>query len=242
MVKVFFLYEAVHDIKNPLQNIIGTLNNIEDYVNQDDGRLIHDLDLIHSSTRDINEVLQLVQDNIEGSKKGLMRSRVNLMRIVDNVVLEMGSYAEKEGVDIQIDDINADNVLPPVWGNQGAFERALRNLVDNSIKYRDKDKSNPIVRIELDTDNKNVYLTVKDNGKGMSADRVTKIGRTTFDRKRSPLDSHGMGLGLYTLGRTITKYGGKIQAQSNLGEGTEITIVLPQAKIRNHTQVNTVRL
>ena len=224
------LYTALHDIKNPIQSMIGVLENLEEK-QYEDGYLPHQLVLLRNSINDITLTIEnsvLLRES-EGKQKGAARELVNMMQIVDDVVVEMTSRAEKEDAHIQIEPNNLDKAIPPVWGNKRAFKCMLQNLVSNSIKYRNKN-DRTVIEISVIADIQNVSLAVKDNGQGMSPERVDKIGREPFKRKQSPLDSEGMGLGLYTVWHTVNRYGGDLKPKSRLGEGTTITLVFPIAR------------
>lgn len=102
----------------------------------------------------------------------------------------------------------------------------LENLIDNSIKYRKDDASDPHVKILIrDRDSgSGIRLTVIDNGIGIVNELQDQVFKMFF---RATQKSNGAGLGLYTVEHVVKKLDGEISLESREGEGTPITIQLP---------------
>ncbi|HYG17472.1 MAG TPA: ATP-binding protein, partial [Ohtaekwangia sp.] len=100
----------------------------------------------------------------------------------------------------------------------------LNNLISNAIKYRDGNKANPFIKIEVHVEPATMTLYFSDNGIGISEEWQEKIFDMFF---RATERSEGAGLGLYIVRETVAKLGGKIQVQSTLDEGTTFIITAP---------------
>jgi len=109
---------------------------------------------------------------------------------------------------------------------------AISNLIENAVKYSYED-STP-VKIKLDIDAKNAFVTVTDNGIGISEEDQDKIF-TRFYRADKGRDRQtgGTGLGLAITHKTILLHKGSIKVSSKLGEGSIFTVRLPLTAIRN---------
>ncbi len=109
----------------------------------------------------------------------------------------------------------------PVWGDADALYQVLVNLLDNAVQAREPGRP---LRLELgavpDADG-GAVLTVRDNGRGIPADRLPHI----FERFFTQRDG-GTGLGLFIARQIVTDHGGAIEVQSAAGVGTTFTLRL----------------
>lgn len=115
-----------------------------------------------------------------------------------------------------------------VQGSAEDLRTAVLNLLDNAIKYSGE---NVEVRVRLETsDEKNVVLSVQDQGVGISADDVKLIFRRFYRvSHRSLAHVKGTGLGLFIVKAIAQKHGGKVFAESEgEGQGTTVTLQLPR--------------
>lgn len=104
------------------------------------------------------------------------------------------------------------------------FSRILSNLINNAVEAIDSSSGN--ISITLFNTHTDAVIQVKDNGKGMASDLITQLGRLGVSRGKT----NGLGLGLYHAKTTIENWGGKLEIESQLGQGTEVKIFLPKAK------------
>jgi signal transduction histidine kinase len=102
------------------------------------------------------------------------------------------------------------------------------NIVENGIKYTNEGGN---VMVSLEEDENNIYLTVADNGIGISEENLPKIFErfTRVDTARSK-KSGGFGLGLAIAKEIIDIHEGKVTVVSKVGEGTVFKISLPKKK------------
>ena len=132
----------------------------------------------------------------------------------------------------------ADN-LPPARADQQALRRVLRGLVENAIKYTpDGGRITLAARAERDE----IILSVADTGRGIRAEDLPRIFEkfyrgqadgaakgdgATASLTDEPLDAPGIGLGLYLARALVEQLGGRITAQSVVGQGSIFTVRLP---------------
>ena len=106
------------------------------------------------------------------------------------------------------------------------FARVLVNIAENSAKYK-KDEIGSL-SVVLAEDNGEVFIALKDDGEGIEASLTGKIFDSFY--RNDPARTNpvkGSGLGLSIAKQIITSHGGKIWAESNVGEGLTIYISLP---------------
>ena len=110
------------------------------------------------------------------------------------------------------------------------FQRVIRNIVSNSIRYCKKDVQGKISFIAREY-NKTVIFEIKDNGIGISSENLPKIFDSFYraDPARSRV-SEGSGIGLYVCKQIVELHDGRIWASSKEGEGMTIHIALNKAQ------------
>lgn len=108
----------------------------------------------------------------------------------------------------------------------------LNNLISNAIKYSDPQKETSFIQITIKLRPDKVLLTFKDNGIGIENDYIKKVFNMFF---RATEKNEGAGLGLYIVKEAVEKLGGKIDLESQVGNGTLFRIELPNL-IQQHRQ------
>jgi len=103
------------------------------------------------------------------------------------------------------------------------FKRALSNLINNAIEALG-DKGS--VKVVLDSKDDQILIRVQDNGKGIPPEILVKLGQ----RGETHGKAEGSGLGLYHARTSVESWGGTIEMASEIGKGTTVTVILPQAQ------------
>lgn len=112
----------------------------------------------------------------------------------------------------------------PIFADKEQISRVLINLFTNAIQSVAKGVK-PLIIIDVKTDNTNVVLQIKDNGKGIPKEMQEKLFRPNFTTKTS-----GMGLGLAIVKNIIESSGGSITYETKEDQGTTFIITLPLYK------------
>jgi len=117
--------------------------------------------------------------------------------------------------------------LPVVHGDEHRLADALQRLCDNAIKYTDADGE---VRIRAARDNGWVCISVSDTGKGIPSKQWERIFEKFVqleDDTDKDKSERGAGLGLYVVQRVAQLHGGRVEVDSELGNGSTFTVRLP---------------
>jgi signal transduction histidine kinase len=101
------------------------------------------------------------------------------------------------------------------------IKRVITNLINNAIDSISSDKKG-VIDVTLEKDSENIIIAIKDNGCGIPFEIFGSLFNHGFTTKKS-----GSGLGLYYAKETVSKWGGSINLQSEVGKGTSISIKLP---------------
>ena len=119
-----------------------------------------------------------------------------------------------------------ETVTPEIYTSRIALKQILLNLVDNAIKYNDKNKIS--ITIHFRDDNDTYTFEVKDNGPGITEDDQKRIFDLFTKLKNSSKDGKSSGVGLSIVKRLVEKLRGTITVQSELGIGTSFIFTLPK--------------
>ena len=122
--------------------------------------------------------------------------------------------------------INIHNSIPneKIIVDETKFIIALRNLLDNAIKYSE----NKIVELSIEK-NADVKFYVKDSGIGISDENIINITKPFFQADKS-ISTKGFGLGLTICKKIIESHKGRLSIQSEIGKGSIFTLHLPPIK------------
>lgn len=209
-----FAYTITHDIKSPAGNLIMASSILKaDFESAlgENGNTLLDY-LVNSSTK-IKELVDGVLAYYT-SDELLKKART---------AIDLQTFLHQMADFITIND-NVEFIYPEAAAtintNKVVLEQLYINLTNNAIKYNDKDK---VVIVYGYSENDTHYcFNVKDNGKGMPADKLDTIFDlfSTLDN-RDRYGNQGTGIGLSTVKKLVERMGGEITVQSEEGVGTE---------------------
>ena len=147
------------------------------------------------------------------------RENISLMELAQEVRETLLDAAKNKGVTMDIIGSNGK-----LYGVRSLVYELLFNMCDNAIKYN---KQNGRIEVLIGEDNENVTIQVKDTGIGIALEHQEKIFERFYrvDKSHSK-QSGGTGLGLSIVKHAVQYQGGKIFLDSQLDEGTTISVVL----------------
>jgi len=218
-----FAYIASHDLQEPLRTISGFVKLFE---KKHSGKTDEDtkeyLTFIVNATA---KMQNLIKDLLEYSRAGrnIKFNNVNFNDIVNDVIAEMGESIKESNAKITL------SILPVLKGNETELKRLFQNLISNAIKFRKKDL-NPEISITIEEKNNEYLFAIKDNGIGINKEFIDKIF-IVFHRLHSDTEYPGTGVGLAICKKIVALHGGKIWAESILGEGSTFYFTIPKEKI-----------
>ncbi len=227
--KTAFLSSVSHDIRTPMNAIIGFLSLMRDeaehpdlvreYIQRIDAASQHLLGLI-------NDVLDM--NKIESGSTTLNLVEMNLGEVIEeiNTIIRPQAKAKNQTFDIFTSHLHFEHLL----GDKMRINQVLINLLSNSVKYT---QENGHIEMRVDelpqvVDNySHIRFTIKDNGLGMSEDFLQVIF-DPFTREDTGVthEIQGTGLGMAITKSLVDLMGGSIKVESNLGEGTTFIVEL----------------
>ncbi|MGE5417415.1 MAG: MASE3 domain-containing protein [Acidobacteriota bacterium] len=206
------------EIRNPLTTISGFGQMVLQQANDDVVREF--ASMIIEESRAVNKVVTDFLMFARPTPPRLKRSSMN--RVLESMSMMFENRAYLNGVDIEF---NLCDVEQEVLLDEAQIKQVLLNLIQNGIEAaRDRDYPALLVETGMDEENKQMMLTVTDNGYGMSSEVISSLGTPFFTTKDT-----GTGLGLSISFQIIKEHCGAIELNSIPGSGTSISISLPFA-------------
>ena len=228
LAKSQFLFNMSHDIRTPMNAIIGYTNlalkedsvdELHAYLNKISASSGHLLDLI-------NDILEM--SRIENGKLDLEYAPTDLCSVFDDIRDLFWEQMKQKELDFSVHTGQVKDRY--VWCDKKNINRVLLNVVSNAYKFTPSGGSITVSVWEAadDEDGYGFYeIRVQDDGIGMSKEFAEKMF-TAFERERSSTDSgvEGSGLGLAITKSIVDLMGGTIEALTSPGSGTEVIIRL----------------
>jgi signal transduction histidine kinase len=221
---------VVHDIHNQMQLVRSAVDEL--LLDAADAGVSRDT-LAQAERRAgmaVRSAVSLVDDLrtavlLDNAVLRVRRRPVDLASLVLRTVDQHSAQIAQAGCRLTLD---VGEQLPPVWVDAGKLERVLANLLGNAIKYtRQVGQGRGEIRIALGPEGSGVRLTVSDNGRGMEAEALARLGQP-FTRLASARGTEGMGIGVYISRGIVELHGGRLSYDSaGPGKGTTATVWLP---------------
>ena len=228
-----FISTVSHELRTPLTSIRGALGLLSSGVIGDvDAKAQNLLRIAVTNTdrliRLINDILDL--ERMESGRAPLQIRRCSLRELAQQAIETMNAMAEASTVHIELAPLTpAQNAAADTLFFDGDADRILQvltNLLSNAIKFSPPAST---VRVFTEATSDSILFKVADEGRGIPSDKLDSI----FDRFQQvePSDARqkgGTGLGLAICRSIVQQHSGSIWAQSNLGPGSTLYVMLPR--------------
>ncbi|WP_333820678.1 two-component regulator propeller domain-containing protein [Ohtaekwangia sp.] len=208
-----FAYISAHNLRAPVARILGLGYVLEITRNNPDERE-QILDKIVYTTRELDRVVKDLNTVLEVRKNTTaVIVPVNLKEELQMIRISLEKEIQESNAVI-LEDFSGVEVIYTI---KPYMHSILINLISNAIKYRHP-RRNPVIEIRSETVGEYIYMTVRDNGLGMDLSLYKDKLFTLYSRFH--LHVEGKGMGLYLVRTQVNALGGKIEADSQLNEGT----------------------
>ena len=219
--KMSLVTALAHDIKNPLGIIMGYAElkleeAPEDNPDREVWRRVRD-----GSRRIVNLVTGFLEaSRAETGKMSVQQMPVQVNRLLVEAARSQESDVHRKGVKLEL---NLDEELPEVQGDELQLDRVFWNLIGNAIKFT---RNGGTITVSSKLDNGSVCVAVKDTGVGISQAELPLLF-SQFRRLKGSERIEGTGLGLFIVKTIIEAHKGTVRAESQEGEGSTFMVYLP---------------
>lgn len=215
-----------HDLRTPLTAIRGYIDGIIDGIADTPEK---NLKYVKTIAKKSEELDRLINELFLYSKLDLNRHQFQFEPVhlhpfledwSDELQFELGKRSIAFQADIRLSPATVVSL------DRDHFKRVLNNIIENSVRYMDK--NDPAIRLTAYGENDAAVLELADNGAGIEPDALRHIFERFYraDESRNA-DTGGSGLGLAIAKQIMEGHGGTIQATSEPGNGTTIALAIP---------------
>lgn len=216
------LTNITHELLTPLTVISATVYKLKSMAPQFE----EDYGVIDSNVNRTTRLLRQILE-VRKSQAGQLRllvSRGNLAEFVSNACEGIRPMASHGEVALETDIAKLEGM---VWFDADKLDKILYNLLSNAIKYNKKGGK---VAVSLRYVKSEAVITVRDNGIGMSAEKLRHLYTRFFDGDYRKQNMPGTGIGLSLTHDLVKLHHGGILCESTEGEGTTFTVTIPVRK------------
>jgi len=239
--KSAFLLNISHEVRTPLNGILGFVNLLTSADMDESKKLLYAEKIKNSSYRLMNTITDIIElSRIETDQLQYKESKIDLEEFIDELHKEFEDEAEQKGLKWNANISEQLNYY--IFTDREKLNQILYYLLNNALKYTNKGE----IGMECNVNGNNLEVQVKDTGIGIPADRQSAV----FDRfvqadTSMSRDYEGTGLGLTISQGLAELLGGDITLKSEKGQGSIFKLVLPcktEAKTNVKQEIETHNL
>ena len=221
-----FVANVSHELRTPLSIFHGNLETLLEAADLDEKETRHIYEVMkrHSDRLNllVNDLLSLAR--LESKEANLQLAEIRLPDFLEEVARDWKKRLAGKNLRLELEV--PDN-FPTLRADERRLEEVVHNLLDNAVKYSPQ---NGRILIQAGAPDQEVVLSVSDEGIGIAAADLPRIFERFYraDRARSRKLA-GTGLGLSIVKHIAQLHGGRVEAESVLGQGTIIRVILPKS-------------
>ncbi len=221
-IKNDFISSISHELRTPLTAIKGWGETIKSAAEEEpDPELIgKGMDVIISESERLSALVEEMLDlsRLQTGQMSFKMERMDILAELAEAVIIYEETARSSGKDLIYRE---PSELPPVIGDGDRLKQVFINLLDNALKYTD---SGGHVIVSAEYSDGYIKITIEDNGCGIPLAELDKVKERFYKATNSV---RGSGIGLAVADEIIRKHNGLMFIESDEGEGTTVTIMLP---------------
>ena len=217
-----FISSVSHELRTPLTAIKGWSETILD-AGDDRETIQKGMRVIISETDRLSLMVEELLDfsRMQSGRLKLIIEKIDLLAELEEAVLMYTEKARREQLDFQYEEQLEAAI---VMADKNRLRQVFINIIDNAIKYSDAGGK---IRILAAAEGDYFVVSVADTGCGISPEDLPKIKQKFY---KANLTRRGSGIGLAVADELVSSFGGSIDVQSTLGEGTTVIIRVPNVR------------
>lgn len=213
-----FVYSLSHELRGPLMSISGVSKLAKMEVS--DPNVLEYFEMIDSATGKLDDFIYKMLDFYRSTK---IDHKVTEIHFQDVVNQQMIAYREKFNlthfhIEVQV------NQKIPFFSDDSKIRVILNNLFSNAVQFQKSQPGPKRISLTVDVFDNQVVITLEDNGIGIEERHRSDVFNLF---SRATQRNVGTGLGLYMVKEAVEQMGGEIHLESQIHEGTTVTVTLP---------------
>lgn len=215
-----FSYSVSHDLRAPLRAIDGFVTILDDeYASKLDDEARRLIGVVRSNAQTMGNLIEDLLRYSRATRADMVMEEVDVAGLARSVFHELTSDADRRRLKFQVSRI------PRLRGDPTMLRQVMMNLISNALKFTSK-VNTPSIRVSGRRQNGEVVICVQDNGAGFDMRYIDKVFNV-FQRLHSSAEFEGSGVGLAIVKRIITRHGGRVWAEGEVGKGARFYFALP---------------
>ena len=224
-----FLSSMSHEIRTPLNAIVGFSEDIQSYKDSASPEIVEDAEYILQASQTLLEIVGNILDinKIESNKMEITEVKYNFREEIESLAKINATRIGEKNINFKIN--LAPDIPYELIGDKTHIKEIVNNLLTNAIKYTEQGEIELLAKCINQNNNCNLIISVRDTGRGIKAENINKLF-TKFERLDIEKNSttEGTGLGLAITKALVEMMGGKINVQSQFGQGSIFMVQIPQ--------------
>ncbi|MBS1682521.1 MAG: PAS domain-containing sensor histidine kinase [Bacteroidetes bacterium] len=225
-----FIYKTTHDLRTPIHSALGLLTLMKTATAREREqyeRIMGEmLNKLESLIEEVNHLYRV-------GKMAVTTERIDLRQLLESEINVLKNHPKGSTIFFELNCLfNAE-----LFSDLLRIRSIVSNLLSNAVKYSDLRKEKSSVSIKAQVEEEQLIFTVTDNGIGIAQENLDKIFDIFF---RATTEIPGTGLGLHIVKDTVNRLNGKIEVRSQLGQGTQFKILLPNRLPSVKTEVHSL--
>ena len=226
-----FVANISHELRTPLSILRGYIETLLDSPEVSREELSRILGVMERHSKRLDSLAEdlLTLAQLESANPNLQLGDIDLSSFFAELVRDWEKRLANKQLKVIV-DVPPD--LPMIRADRVRLQEALHNLIDNAVKYAGAEGE---IRLTARRRDEEIVLSVSDNGIGISKEDLPRIFERFYraDKARTGENIRGTGLGLAIVKHVAQLQGGRVEAESEIGKGTTIRVVLPIAQNPN---------
>lgn len=223
-----FISNISHDLRSPLNVIMSIYQMLE--AMKAESMNVKEKEYLNMLKRNSYKMLKLIDNLIDVSKLdrnyfNINKKNIELVSFLENTIASIDKYAKQKDITL-VFDTNKEECIIAV--DPDAFDRIFINLLSNAIKFSN---SGECIYITLMVDNKNVKISVVDNGIGIAKEDQENIFNRFTQTTKAKTEYKGSGIGLDLVKSLVNLHDGMITLKSEVLKGSDFTVIIPNTKL-----------
>lgn len=215
-----FIYSTAHDLRSPIASLTGLIHLAKQ--ESDVHHLKQYFEMMNTSVTRLQGFINDIGDFAKNKRQHLKVEKLEVDAFFSDMVAEFQSSLNNASINLAVQTAGG-----PMYTDRVRLEIILRNLMSNTIAFRDTKKKNRFVELTAKVVDDQISIVIFDNGIGIGRQHMPKI----FDMfYRGTEHSKGAGIGLYLVRESVKILRGKIYVDSVLDEWTMFNVTLPSLR------------
>jgi signal transduction histidine kinase len=225
-----FVANASHELRTPLTLLRATAEvALRGLPAGDVDRRV----LLADVLQECDHMSRLVDDllllsRLDADRLKMERMAIALPALLADVERQVGRVAAERQILVA-----ADGASGTVWGDPARVRQVLLILLDNALRHV---QAGGVIRLTTEPHGHSIRIDVADTGCGIAPEHLPHVFERFYRADSASRDDGGSGLGLSIVKALIEAQGGHVAIESQLGQGTRVTVTLPSAAAQNRAQ------